>query len=68
MSRLDVCVEAAPFFLLSTDSAKAIIAHQKKAINTHWTQVCDEANLSETDRAYFWKRQFLNPYIFEDSP
>jgi serine/threonine-protein kinase HipA len=68
MSRLDVCIEAAPFFLLSTDNAKQIIAHQKKAINTHWERVCDEANLTEIDRAYFWKRQFLNPYIFEESP
>lgn len=68
MSRLDVCIQAAPFFLLSTDLAKQIIDHQIKAINKHWTMVCDEANLTETERAYFWKRQFLNPSIFEDSP
>ncbi|MEY3903040.1 MAG: hypothetical protein RL189_2346 [Pseudomonadota bacterium] len=68
MSRLDVCIQAARFFLLSTDHAKQIIDHQVKTINKHWTMVCDEANLTETERAYFWKRQFLNPSIFEDSP
>jgi serine/threonine-protein kinase HipA len=68
MSRLDVCIEAAPFFCLSTEKAKELIDHQKKMITTHWTQVCDEAHLTQADRAYFWKRQFLNPSIFETSP
>jgi serine/threonine-protein kinase HipA len=68
MSRLDVCIEAAPLFLLSSDKAKEIIAYQKKVITTNWARVCDEANLTEAERAYFWKRQFLNPSIFEETP
>lgn len=68
MSRLNVCIEVAPLFLLSTDNAKEIVSHQKKLITNNWSRVCDEANLTATERAYFWKRQFLNPYIFEETP
>jgi serine/threonine-protein kinase HipA len=34
---------------------------QIAAIKANWDAVCCEANLSETDRIYFW-RQFLNPF------
>ncbi|MDV3482480.1 MULTISPECIES: hypothetical protein [Sphingobium] len=26
---------------------------------------CDEAELAEVDRAFLWRRQFLNEYAFE---
>jgi len=32
----------------------------------YWSAVCDEAELSGTDHALLWGRQFLNPYAFED--
>jgi len=35
---------------------------QIRLIDTHWTTVCSEARLSETDRAYFRGRQFLNAF------
>jgi serine/threonine-protein kinase HipA len=31
-----------------------------------WNGVCDEADLSEVDRACLWGRQFLNPFAFDD--
>jgi serine/threonine-protein kinase HipA len=65
LSQLATCLEAAHHFLLSPDEAKAVFAHQKEIIETHWQTVCDEAELSEVDRALFWHRQFLNPYAFE---
>jgi len=65
LSQLKTCLEAAHHFLLSQDEAKALFAHQKEIIETHWQEVCDEAELSEVDRALFWRRQFLNPYAFE---
>lgn len=34
-------------------------------ITTQWIEVCDLARLTEVDRAYFWRRQFLNPYALE---
>jgi serine/threonine-protein kinase HipA len=68
MSQLSVCLEAAPNFLLDTDRAKAIIKHQVKIIRDHWNRVCDEAQLTETDRQFYWHRQFLNPFAFFGAP
>ncbi|MBL1260398.1 MAG: HipA domain-containing protein [Thiotrichaceae bacterium] len=65
MSQLTTCLDAAQNFLLAREEARAIIGHQIEVIEANWTSVCDEANLSETDRALFWKRQFLNPFALE---
>jgi serine/threonine-protein kinase HipA len=68
LSRLAVCLDAAPGFLLTADQAKAIIAAQITLIKEQWTAVCDEAELPETDRALLWGRQFLNPFAFDGAP
>jgi serine/threonine-protein kinase HipA len=68
MSRIDVCLRAAPSFLLSRDQAIAIAKHQIEIIRDNWSAVCKEANLSEVDRNLFWLRQFLNPFAFEGAP
>jgi serine/threonine-protein kinase HipA len=65
MSQLTLCVEAAPQFFLSTDRARTIIAAQLVTIRAAWPSVCDEAGLSEVDRAFLWGRQFLNPFALE---
>ncbi len=65
MSQLTTCLDAAQNFLFSREEARAIIKHQIEVVETNWATVCDEANLSETDRALFWKRQFLNPFALE---
>lgn len=66
LSKLKSCLDAAPHFLLSEADAKTIIAKQREAIEVNWEKVCSEANLSAVDRKLFWKRQFLNPFAFED--
>ncbi len=66
LSKLKSCLDAAYHFLLSEDEAKAIITNQREAIEANWEKVCDEASLSAVDRKLFWKRQFLNPFAFED--
>ena len=66
MSKISSCIDAAHIFLLSREEAHTIVEHQKKVIMEKWELVCDEANLSKTDRNLFWGRQFLNPYAFED--
>ena len=66
LSNLKSYLHAAPHFLFSEDEAKAIFANQRDAIEANWEKVCDEANLSAVDRKLFWKRQFLNPFAFED--
>lgn len=68
LSRLSLCVEAAPKFLLSTEEAIAIIAGQIDTIAANWTALCAEAGLSAVDRNLLWGRQFLNPYAFEGAP
>ena len=66
LSNLKSCLDSAPHFLLSEAKAKAIFDKQREAIEANWEKICDEANLSTVDRKLFWKRQFLNPFVFED--
>lgn len=66
LSKLKSCIEAAHHFLLSQKDAQDICEHQRHTIEEHWNQVCDEATLSMVDRQLFWRRQFLNPFVFED--
>lgn len=66
LSKLAPCLNAAQHFLLTQAEAKAVFNKQREAIESHWEQVCDEASLSTVDRKLLWKRQFLNPFAFED--
>jgi hypothetical protein len=50
------------------DEATKLIAGQIKAIKRFWKEICDTAALSEVDRNFLWRRQFLNPFAFADAP
>jgi len=65
LSQLKTCLDAAKHFLLSEDDARSIFAHLAETIDQHWDTVCEEAELSEVDKKYFWGRQFLNAYSIE---
>ncbi|MGY4458832.1 type II toxin-antitoxin system HipA family toxin [Bradyrhizobium sp. LB13.1] len=67
-SQITVCLQAAPLFLLGLDEATKLIAGQIKAIKRFWKEICDTAALSEVDRNFLWRRQFLNPFAFADAP
>jgi serine/threonine-protein kinase HipA len=67
-SRISLCLEAAPAFLLSADAALGIVAHQVNVIRDRWQEVCDEASLSAIDRRLLWRSQFLNPFALEGAP
>lgn len=67
-SQMATCIAAASSFLLGREEAIAIVNHQVNIIGYEWQAVCDEADLSEVDRALFWRRQFLNPFAFIDAP
>jgi serine/threonine-protein kinase HipA len=67
-SQISLCLKAASLFLLSLDEATKVIAGQVKSIKKFWKQVCDDAALSEVDRNFMWRRQFLNPFAFIGAP
>ena len=66
MSQISSCLRAADKFLLSQKDAISIVESQILSIVNHWDDVCDVAELGEADRNLLWRRQFLNPYAFED--
>lgn len=68
MSNLAVCLSAAAKFLLSEQEAIDVITHCIRAVHQNWEEVCREASLSEVDRNFLWRRVFLNPFIFENTP
>src|SRR6185312_1487213 len=65
MGQVAGCVERAAAYLLSERDAREIVDHQLQVIETQWNEVCEAAALSAVDRAYFWRRQFMNPYALE---
>ncbi len=62
MKSIATCLETAPFFQLTREKTMNIATQQIAVIQSNWDPVCDEAQLSEIDRALLWKRQFMNPY------
>jgi serine/threonine-protein kinase HipA len=67
-SRIAVCLEAAPNFLLAARDAEAIAARQIVTIRDRWDATCKEAGLSAVEKKLFWRRQFLNPFAFDGAP
>jgi len=66
MSKLSACLDASYIFLISEKEALSIAEYQINVINSNWEFVCMEANINETDKAFLWGRQFLNPFAFDD--
>lgn len=67
-SQLQVCLDAAAYFQLSSPAAEQIIIGQLAVIAGHWEAICDEAQLSVVDKALFTGNQFLNPFAFYGLP
>ena len=64
-SRLLSAHEAAKHFLVGAKHSVALMQNQIEEINASWKDVCDEGELNQTERDFFWHRQFLNPFAFE---
>ena len=64
-SRLSLCRQAAYKFNLGDDKAQDVIDQLRQSILDNWAGVCGEAQLSEPEKKFFWRRQFLNPSIDE---
>jgi serine/threonine-protein kinase HipA len=65
MSQLAGCVDRAATYLLTASEARELIDHQVEVIEREWDDVCERARMTTVERAFFWRRQFLNPYAFE---
>ncbi len=65
LSQLRLCLEIAHHFLLSENNAETIFEQLEATIRQYWSEVCEEAQLSEIDKKLLWGRQFLNPFSFE---
>ncbi len=62
LSQLKTCLQAAHHFLLTPKEALHIFEEQVEIIENNWELICDEAQLSESEKKFFWRRQFLNPF------
>lgn len=67
-SQLQLCLQAAPAYLLSSSDAEDLIVAQIESIRRRFDAVCDEAGLNGVDRRLLRTRQFLNPFAFEGAP
>lgn len=64
-STLSLCHKAAHKFNLSEGQAHDIIGDLRQSVEDNWEDVCEEAELTDTEKKFFWRRQFLNPSIDE---
>ncbi len=65
-SRLATCLASAHNYHLNEGEALDLIKAQIDSIKANWIIICEKAELSEVERNFLWRRQFLNPYAFED--
>ena len=65
-SQLRLAVDVAREFHLDRDEATGLIDGVRSAIETHWDECADLAQLSLPERASLRGRQFLNPYADYD--
>ncbi len=66
LSQVVRCVRHAVAFHLTVGEARAVIDEQIEAIRSGWSDVCDQAGATTTERERLWGRQFLNPFALRD--
>ena len=62
-SQLRLVREVAPEFHIAATRADEVIDRQRTAIQAHWDDCADLAQLTKAERDFLRGRQFLNPYI-----
>lgn len=65
LSQLAGCLERAGTYHLDQRDAREIVDHQVDVIHANWNDACDAAEMTDVERSQFWKREFLNPFVFE---
>lgn len=68
LSQIALCIQSCAVCMLSQQEAIDIVQKQIETIINHWTSVCMQANLSETDKRLLIGRQILNPFAFYNLP
>lgn len=64
-AKLLSALEAARHFFVDEKEAIMVMQRQIGIIQTNWRDVCELAELTQTESNFFWQRQFLNPFAFE---
>lgn len=66
LSQVARCIAHAGIYHLAIEQAREIVDDQIATIHDEWAPVCDQAELTSTDRKRLWGRQFLNPFALYD--
>jgi serine/threonine-protein kinase HipA len=66
-SQLRLARAVAADFGLTPRQAEEAIEEILAVIRGEWDLACDEATLTQTERAALWEREILNPYIFYEN-
>jgi serine/threonine-protein kinase HipA len=61
VNALSICHD----YKLEKTEAKEIINTLIAVVSDHWLKICQDADLSKTEREHLWKNAVLNPYCFE---
>lgn len=64
LSRIRLCLEAAPEFGLSNDKARSIVEAQVRGIAENFDGLCEEIGMAQTTRSQLRRRAVLNPDVF----
>lgn len=64
-ARLNPLIDACRIYGLDRPTAIDLISEMKTTIREQWHEVCDLAELTDSERDSFMERQFLNPHVFE---
>ncbi len=68
LSRLTVCLDAAPTYLLERGEAREIIDGLVAVVNEQWHEACETVGVRETARKRLWGREVCNPFVLEGYP
>jgi len=65
LSRLGLCLTAAPSFGIGNPEAKEVIEGLVETIRESFAEVCEEGKITDTTQSLLWRRAVLNPDVFD---
>ena len=64
LSRIRLCLDAAPEFALSEEEARSIVEAQVRGIAENFDGLCEEIGMAPNTRSQLRRRAVLNPDVF----